>query len=83
VSLKKWVETREEKRRVAMNRETLRIQRVPVYQPVEGVELGTQEVNVTLFDEEPMITKTVVAKERISLQKDRPGEAQHGSRQTA
>ena len=83
VSLKKWVETREEKRRVNVRRETVRIHRVPVYQPVEGVELGAQEVSITLFDEEPLVRTTVVAKERVTLDKERPAEGKHGNRQTA
>jgi sporulation protein YlmC with PRC-barrel domain len=71
VSLKKWVETHRERRRVPLRREVLRIHREPVYLPVDGVELGAQEVTITLFDEEPVVTTRVVAKERITMDKDR------------
>lgn len=74
ISLRKWVETRHENRRVPMTREFLRIDRQPVYEPVDGVELGAQEVTITLFDEEPVVTTRVVAKERIKMDKERnPG----------
>ncbi|MEX0781162.1 MAG: PRC and DUF2382 domain-containing protein [Dehalococcoidia bacterium] len=71
VRLKTWVETRHEKQRVPVQREVLRIHRERVYQPVDGVELGAQEVTITLFDEEPVITTKIVAKERIRVDKER------------
>ena len=68
--LRKWVETEPVEADVELRRETARVTREPVDQPVSGAELGEQEVEVPLRQEEPVVEKEAVAKERIGLEKD-------------
>jgi len=68
--LRKWVETEPVEADVELQRETARVTREPIEQPVSGAEIGEQEVEVPLRQEEPVVQKETVAKERIGLEKD-------------
>ena len=68
--VRKWVETEPVEADVELRRETARVTREPVNQPVSGAEIGEQEVDVTLRAEEAVVDKQTVAKERIGLEKD-------------
>ena len=68
--LRKWVETEPVETDVELRRETARVTREPIEQPVSGAELGEQEIEVPLREEEAVVQKETVAKERIGLEKD-------------
>ncbi len=68
--IRKWVETEPVTADVELRRETARVEREPINQPVSGAEIGEQEVDVTLRAEEPVVQKETVAKERVGLEKD-------------
>ena len=68
--LRKWVETEPVEADVELRRETARVTREPIDQQVSGAELGEQEVEVPLRQEEAVVQKETVAKERIGLEKD-------------
>ena len=68
--LRKWVETEPVQADVELRRETARVTREPIDQPVSGAEIGEQEVEVPLREEEAVVGKETVAKERIGLEKD-------------
>ena len=68
--VRKWVETEPVQAEVELRRETARVTREPINQPVSGAELGEQEIDVTLRAEEPVVQKQTVAKERITVEKD-------------
>jgi uncharacterized protein (TIGR02271 family) len=68
--LRKWVETEPVETDVELRRETARVTREPIDQPVSGAEIGEQEVDVPLRQEEAVVQKETVAKERIGLEKD-------------
>jgi uncharacterized protein (TIGR02271 family) len=68
--LRKWVETEPVEMDVELRRETARVTREPIDQPASGAELGEQEIEVPLREEEAVVQKQTVAKERISLEKD-------------
>jgi uncharacterized protein (TIGR02271 family) len=70
VRLRKWVETEPVQADVALQRETVHVNREPVDQVVTGAEIGERTIEVPLTDEEAVVDKQVVAKERISLDKD-------------
>ena len=55
---------------VELRRETARMTREPIDQPVSGADIGDQEIDVPLRSEEPVVQKETVAKERIGLEKD-------------
>ena len=76
VRLKKWVETEPVEANVELTRETARVEREPINQPVSGAEIGEQEIEVPLSAEEPVVQKQTVARERISLDKDVETETQ-------
>ena len=65
--LHKWVETEPVEMDVELRRETVRVEREPIDQPVSGAEIGEQEVEIALHAEEAVVQKETVAKERISL----------------
>ncbi len=67
IRLRRWLESREERRRVTVGREVLVVRRQPVFEPIEGVELGSQAVELVLMEEEPVVTKRVVAKEHVTV----------------
>ena len=68
--LRKWVETEPVEADVELRRETARVTREPVDQPVSGAELGEQEIEVPLRQEKPVVEKQTVAKERVGIEKD-------------
>ena len=70
VRLRKWVETEPVQADVELTRETARVQREPIEQPVSGAEMREEEVEVPLRSEEAVVAKDTVAKERISVEKD-------------
>ena len=70
VRLRKWVETEPVEAEVELRHETAQVTREPINQPVGDVELGDQEIEVPLHEEQPVVEKQVVAKERVGLEKD-------------
>ena len=76
VRLRKWVETQPVEADVELRRETARIDREPINQPVSGAEIGEQEVEVRLTAEQAVVDKEVVAKERVSLATETTSEVQ-------
>jgi sporulation protein YlmC with PRC-barrel domain len=67
--LRKWVETEPVEADVELRRETARVVRERVDEPVSGVEVGDEAIEVTLMEERPVIAKETVAKERIRIEK--------------
>ena len=70
VRLRKSVETEPVARDVELQQETARVTREAVDQPVEDVELGEQDLEVSLSGERPVVQKRTVAKERVGIKKD-------------
>ena len=70
VRLRKWVETEPATAEVETRRETARVEREPINQPVGDAAIGEQEVEVPLQAEEPVVGKETVAKERVTVDKD-------------
>jgi uncharacterized protein (TIGR02271 family) len=70
VRLRKWVETEPVEANVDLQRETVQVHREPVEEVVTGAEIGEQTVEVPLREEQVVVEKQVVAKERVSLDKD-------------
>jgi uncharacterized protein (TIGR02271 family) len=68
--LRKRVEIEPVQMDVDLHRETARVTRDPIDEPVSGAEIGEDEVEVPLRAEEPMVSKQTVAKERVGLEKD-------------
>jgi len=68
--LRKWVETEPVDVDVELKRETARVTREKIDQPVSNAEIGEDVVEVPLRGEKPVVAKQAVAKERIGLQKD-------------
>jgi len=70
VRVRKWVETEPVTVEVALERETVRVTRQPIGRPArEGVELGKDEISVSVYAERPVVEKRVVAVERVRLEK--------------
>jgi uncharacterized protein (TIGR02271 family) len=69
VRLRKWVETEPVGVDVELRRETARVTREAIDEPVDA-ELGEEEVEVPLRAEEAVAQKQVVAKERVGVEKD-------------
>jgi uncharacterized protein (TIGR02271 family) len=70
VRLRKWVETQPVSEDVQLRRETARIERQPLNEPATNADLGEREIELTLEREEPVVEKQVMAKERVTLNKD-------------
>ncbi len=70
VRLRKWVETEPVERDVELRRETVDVHREPIDRPAAAGDIGEDEIEVTLQAERPVVQKDVVARERISLDKD-------------
>ncbi len=70
VRVRKWVETEPVELDVDLRRETARISRQPIDETVTGVEIGEEEIEIPLRAEEAVVEKHVVAKERITVDKD-------------
>jgi len=72
VRLRKWVETEPVALDVELQRETARVVREEINEPVSTGEagFGDEEVEVPLRAEEAVTSKQTVAKERIGIEKD-------------
>jgi uncharacterized protein (TIGR02271 family) len=73
--LRKWVETEEVTQTVPVTREEVRIEREPITDAnrddaLAGPEISEAEHEVVLHEEEPVVEKQTVPKERIRLDKD-------------
>jgi uncharacterized protein (TIGR02271 family) len=68
--LRKWVETEPVDMDVELKRETARVTREPIDQAVSDAEIGEEEVEVGLRQEEAVVQKQTVAKERVGIEKD-------------
>jgi uncharacterized protein (TIGR02271 family) len=69
VRLRKWVETEPVDVDVELQRETARVTREAVDEPVDA-DLTDEEIEVPLRGEEAVAQKRVVAKERVGVEKD-------------
>jgi len=70
VRLRKWVETEPAQMDVDLKRETARVTRERVDEPVSDAEIGEEEIEVPLRAEKAVAQKRTVAKERIGVEKD-------------
>jgi uncharacterized protein (TIGR02271 family) len=68
--LRKWVETEPVEMDVELRRETARVTREPIDRAVSDADIGEEEVEVDLREEEAVVQKQAVAKERVGLEKD-------------
>lgn len=68
--IRKWVETEPVETDVELRRETARVYREPVDQVVGDAEIGEDQIDVSLKQEEAVVEKQTVAKERVGLEKD-------------
>jgi stress response protein YsnF len=68
--LRKWVETEPVQMDVELQRETARVTREPIDRPVDPSEIGEEQAEVTLREEQPVVAKEAVAKERVGLETD-------------
>ena len=66
--LHKWVETQQVEVPVDVRREKARVTREPIEASVSGSEIGEESIDVTLSEEEPVVQKETVAKERIGVE---------------
>lgn len=66
----KWIETEQVDVPVDVRREKARVTREPVEGTVSDEEIGDEELEVTLREEQPVVEKQAVAKERIRIDKD-------------
>jgi uncharacterized protein (TIGR02271 family) len=76
VRLRKWVETEPVSEDVTLRRETAQVERVAVDRPAPGAQIGEQEVELTLHEEEPVVSKETVERERVSLNREEETEAE-------
>ncbi len=75
VRLRKYITTESVSHTVPVEREEVRIEREPITEAnagaaMSGPDLSEEEVEVTLTEEEPVVEKRVVPKERVRLDKD-------------
>jgi uncharacterized protein (TIGR02271 family) len=75
VRLRKYITTETVSQTVPVEREQVRIEREPITEAnadaaMSGPDLSEEEVEVTLTEEEPVVEKRVVPKERVRLEKD-------------
>jgi uncharacterized protein (TIGR02271 family) len=73
--LRKFVETEQVDETVPVRRETARVEREPITdenvdEAMSGPEISETEHEVTLHEEEPVVEKRTVPKERVRLEKD-------------
>jgi uncharacterized protein (TIGR02271 family) len=73
--LRKFVETEQVDETVPVRRETARVEREPITddnvdEAMSGPEISETEHEVTLHEEEPVVEKRAVPKERVRLEKD-------------
>ena len=75
VRLRKYVVTEQVTRTVPVQREEVRVEREPITdenrdQALDGPEISEEEHEVVLHEEEPVIEKRTVPKERVRLDTD-------------
>jgi uncharacterized protein (TIGR02271 family) len=75
VRLRKWVETQTARQTVPLQREQARVEREPITddnidQAMAGPDITESEHEVTLHQEEPVVEKRTVPKERVRLTKE-------------
>ena len=75
VRLRKYVTTEQVQRTVPVQRERVRVEREPITDAnldaaTSGPDISEEEHEVTLHEEEPVVEKRVVPKERVRLDKD-------------
>jgi uncharacterized protein (TIGR02271 family) len=70
VRLRKWVTTEPVEAQVRVRQETAHVERQPLNEVVTGAVIGEETIDVELHGEEAVAGKRVVAKERITLDKD-------------
>jgi uncharacterized protein (TIGR02271 family) len=68
--LRKWVDTEPVEVDVELKRETARVYRESIDRTVSDADLGEDEVEVPLREEEAVVQKQTVAKERVGIEKD-------------
>jgi uncharacterized protein (TIGR02271 family) len=73
--LRKYVVTEQVQRTVPVQREEVRVEREPITdenvdQALAGPEISSEEHEVVLHEEEPVVEKRVVPKERVRMEKD-------------
>ena len=73
--LRKYVVTEEVQQTIPVKREEVRIEREPITdanvdQALDGPEISSEEHEVVLEEEVPVVQKTTVPKERVRLEKD-------------
>jgi uncharacterized protein (TIGR02271 family) len=73
--LRKYVVTEEVERTVPVQREEVRVEREPITdanvdQAMDGPEISEEEHEVVLHEEEPVVEKRAVPKERVRMEKD-------------
>jgi uncharacterized protein (TIGR02271 family) len=86
VRLRKYVVTEEVKKTVPVQREEVRLEREPITEAnveaaMSGADITEAEHEVTLHEEEPVIEKRTVPKERVRLEKDTVTDEQEVSEQ--
>jgi uncharacterized protein (TIGR02271 family) len=67
VRLRKWVETTPVTEEVELRRETAFVERQPVNRPASGAAIGEEEVEMSLHQEEPVVSKETVEREQITV----------------
>lgn len=70
VRLRKWVETEPVQEDVELRQERAYVEREPINQQVSDAEIGEEEIEVPLSQEEAVVEKQTVAKERIKVGKE-------------
>lgn len=70
VRLRKWVETEPVSEDMTLRRETAHVEREAVDRPAPGAQIGEQEAEMTLHEEEPVVSKETIEKERVGLERD-------------
>ena len=73
--LRKYVVTKEVQQTVPVRREEVRVEREPITdgnvdQALDGPEISEEEHEVVLHEEEPVVEKRTVPKERVRMEKD-------------
>jgi uncharacterized protein (TIGR02271 family) len=75
VRLRKYVVTEEVARKVPVQREEVRVEREPITdenagQAMAGPEISDEEHETTLYEEEPVVEKRTVPRERVRMRKE-------------
>jgi uncharacterized protein (TIGR02271 family) len=70
VRVRKWVEEEPVELDVELRRETAKVTREQIDEPVSAADFREEEVEVPLHEEEAVVAKQTVAKERISVEKE-------------